>query len=134
VPPQSAIGVAINYTLKQWDYLKEYVDYGEVEIDNNWVENQIRPLALGKKNWLFVLHERSAQIGALYYSLIQSAKLNNLNPRIYLHYLLTQVHALRKNEIEAKDLLPHRINRQKLDTFAESEFQKSKTLFATFAR
>jgi transposase len=134
VPPQSAIGIAINYTLKQWDYLKKYVDYGEAEIDNNWVENEIRPLGLGKKNWLFVMHERSAQIGALYYSLIQSAKLNNLNPRIYLHYLLTQVHALRRNEIESKDLLPNRIDRQKLDAFAESEFQKSKKLFATFAR
>jgi len=131
VPPESHIGKAIDYTLKQWPYVMKYVHYGETEIDTNLVENAIRPFALGRKNWLFVGNERSAQIGALFYSLIQSAKLNHLNPRIYLHYILTQVHALRKKEIEAKDLLPHRIDRQKLQLFAEEEFQKYQRLIST---
>jgi len=131
VPPKSHIGNAIDYTLKQWLYVMKYVHYGEAEIDTNWVENAIRPFALGRRNWLFVGNERSAQIGALFYSLIQSAKLNNLNPRIYLHYILTQVHALRKKEIEAKDLLPHRIDREKLQQFAEEEFQKYQRLIST---
>lgn len=125
VPPESAIGKAIAYTLKQWPYLIRYIDYGEVEIDNNWVENQIRPFALGKKNWLFIKHEESAQIAALFYSLIQSAKLNALNPRVYLHYLLTQIHSLRRKQVNPADLLPHHIKRDVLDSFAQAEHQKA---------
>jgi transposase len=52
-PPQSALGKAVQYALNQWAYLTRYVDYGEVEISNCLVENQIRPFALGRKNWLF---------------------------------------------------------------------------------
>lgn len=130
VPPESAIGKAIDYTLKQWPYLIRYVDHGEVEIDNNWVENQIRPFALGKKNWLFLMHEESAQIAALFYSLIQSAKLNGLNARIYLHYLLTQIHPLRKRLVNPVDLLPHRINREILQCFARDEYQKAQLILA----
>ncbi|MGB3946918.1 MAG: IS66 family transposase [Bacteroidia bacterium] len=131
VPPESMIGKAIDYTLKQWPHLIRYLDYGELEIDNNWVENQIRPFALGRRNWLFVGNPASAQVGALFYSLIQSAKMNNLNPRIYLHYLLTQVHALRKNEVNPQDLLPHRIDLEKLKQFAEMQFKKTQAFFAT---
>jgi hypothetical protein len=110
VPPKSGIGKAIEYTLKQWPYLIAYTNHGEAEIDNNWVENQIRPFALGRRNWLFVGTEDSAQIAALFYSLIQSAKLNDLNPRTYLHYVLTKIHAFRRKEIAARDLLPHIID------------------------
>lgn len=129
VPPQSKIGNAIEYALKQWPFLIRYIDYGEVEIDNNWVENQIRPFALGRRNWLFVAHEESAQIAALYYSLIQSAKMNHLNPRTYMHYLLTKVHALRKKEICARELLPNRIDQNALKQFAEEEFKKAQEVF-----
>ena len=133
VPPQSGIGKAIDYTLKQWLYLKNYVHHAEVEIDNNWVENKIRPFALGKKNWLFVAHEGSAQIAALLYSLIESAKLNDLNARFYIHYLLTQVHALRKKEMDPRDLLPHRIDCALLQKFADQEFHKAQNIYASFA-
>lgn len=133
VPPGSKIGEALEYTLKQWPYLIEYTQHGEAEIDNNGVENQIRPFALGRRNWLFVGTERSAQIAALYYSLIQSAKLNHLNPRAYIHYLLTQVHALRKKEIDPQALLPHRLDAAKLQAFAAAEYEKTKHLFAHFA-
>lgn len=130
VPPESAIGRAIAYTIKQWPYLSTYVNYGEVEIDTNWVENEIRPFAIGRRNWLFLGNEESAQIAALFYSLIQSAKLNNLNPRIYLHYLITQIHLLRKKEVDPKSLLPHRIDRNKLQLFADAEFQKSRKVLS----
>lgn len=130
VPPESKIGKAIAYTLGQWPHLINYVNYGEVEADTNGVENQIRPFAVGRRNWLFVGHEESAQIGALFYSLIQSAKLNDINPRVYLHYLLTQVHALRKKEVEPLLLLPHRISLSTLTQFAENEFDKVKSFFA----
>jgi transposase len=128
VPPQSTLGKAIDYTLKQWHYLIRYTEHGEAEIDNNWIENQIRPFALGKKNWLFLLHEASAQVAALFYSLIQSAKLNAHNPRIYIHYLLTQIHSLRKKQVNPVDLLPHRISHETLAQFAQREFQKAQSI------
>ena len=130
--PQSALCKAIDYTLNQWPYLQAYADHGEVEIDTNWVENKIRPFALGRRNWLFLGHEGSAQISALFYSLIQSALLNQLNPRVYLHYLLTQVHALRQKRIDPVLLLPHRIDKEKLDQFAQEYFNKIKHLFPAF--
>lgn len=132
IPPQSKVGMAVEYSLKQWPFLTRYVHYGEVEIDTNWVENEIRPFALGRRNWLFTGNEGSAQIAAIWYSLIQSAKWNELNPRIYIHYLLTQVHDLRKGHIDPRDLLPHRIDHQKLQQFADQEFQKARSLYASF--
>lgn len=117
-PPKSGLGKAVRYTLNQWIYLIKYVNYGQVEIDNNWVENKIRPFALGRKNWLFLGHHESAKLGGLLYSLIESAKLNGLPPYQYIHYLLTQVHALRRKEIDPVSLLPHRIDRKLLEAFA----------------
>jgi transposase len=95
------------------------------------VENEIPPLPLGQRNWLFLGHEESAQIAVLFYSLIQSAKLNNLDPRIYLDYLIMQVHALRKKEVDPKSLLPHRIDHEKL--FADTQLQSAKEVIATSA-
>jgi transposase len=129
VPPESGIGKAIDYTIKQWLYLIRYCEHGEVEIDTNLVENQIRPFAIGKKNWLFIMHEEGGRIAALYYSLIQSAKLNGLNPRVYMHYLLTQIHALRKKIVNPVELLPHRINPDVLNQFAENEFKKAQSIY-----
>ena len=63
---KSALGGAITYALNQWKYLTRYIDYGEAEIDNNWVENQIRPFALGRRNWLFQGNERSSKIAAFF--------------------------------------------------------------------
>ena len=111
VPTESALGHALAYTVNQWRYLYEYVNQGEVEIDNNWVENQIRPFALGRRNWLFLGNEKSAAISARYYSLIQTCILNDINPRQYLNYIFTQVHRLRRKEIEAESLLPQFIDK-----------------------
>lgn len=114
VAPKSALGRAIQYARNQWSYLTAYIHAGEVEIDNNWVENQIRPFALGRKNWLFKGHKASAQRAALLYSLIQSCVLNQLNPYHYLTYVLNQVHAMRRNDMDPAVLLPHRIDPQTL--------------------
>lgn len=113
-PPQSAIGKAMSYALRQWKYLYEYVNHGEVPIDNNLVENQIRPFALGRKNWLFSGNEKGANIAALYYSLIQTCIMNNIKPYSYLTYVLGQVHNLRRNEIDAVKLLPQFIDKNLL--------------------
>jgi transposase len=91
--PKSAVGQACTYTLRQWDGLKLYLDHGVVAIDNNSVENAIRPCALGKKNWLFVGDVKAGPRCAIFYSLIGSCLRRGLNPRAYLHWLFTRIAA-----------------------------------------
>src|SRR3546814_1997525 len=76
VPEGSAISRALDYSLKRWAALSRYLDDGAVPIDNNWAENQIRPWALGRKNWLFAGSLRSGKRAAAIMSMIQSARLN----------------------------------------------------------
>ncbi|MBS0350701.1 MAG: transposase [Proteobacteria bacterium] len=90
----------MQYALNQWPYLSNYIDYGEIEISNCWIENQIRPFALGRKNWLFVGNEVSANKSALLYRLIQTCKLNQIDPRNYLIYVLNHAHKIRRKEID----------------------------------
>ena len=78
---------------------------GAVPIDNNWVENQIRPWALGRSNWLFAGSLRSGQRAAAIMSLIQSAKLNEHDPYVYLKDVLMRLPTQKNNAIE--ELLPH---------------------------
>ena len=91
VPPQSPIAKAIGYALNQWPMLLTYLESGELMIDNNHVENAIRPFALGRKNWLFLGNERGAKAAANIYSLIMTAKANQLEPYRYLRYLLQKL-------------------------------------------
>jgi transposase len=114
-PPESALGKALTYTCNQWLYLYEYIKYGEVEIDNNWIENQIRPFALGRKNWLFVGNQKGANVAALLYGLIQTCKMNNINARTYLTYVLNQTGKLRRREVDARSLLPQFIDKNLLE-------------------
>lgn len=86
-PPKNKLGQAIQYALNQWQYLSEYIQHSEVEIDNNWVENNVRPFALGRKNCLFVGNQRGANARALFYSLIETCVMNDVNPRTYLRKL-----------------------------------------------
>lgn len=110
-PTKSALGKAITYTLNQWEYLIRYIDYGEAEIDNNWIENQIRPFALGRRNWLFIGNEKSANTAAFFYSLIQSCILNDIDTRKYLVYILKQAGKMRREEVDPSSLLPQFIDR-----------------------
>lgn len=114
-PPKSALSSAINYALNQWEYLKRYIEYGEAEIDNNWIENQIRPFALGRKNWLFAGNKRAADTAAFFYSIIQTCKLNNIDAQKYLTYVLNQVGKMRRGEVIPKTLLPQFIDKTLLD-------------------
>ena len=106
VPPSSATVKAINYSLKRWRALSRYLDDGNLPIDNNWVENQMRPWALGRKNWLFAGSLRSGQRAANIMTLIQSAKLNELDPYAYLSDVLKRLPTHKVTQIE--ELLPHR--------------------------
>lgn len=113
-PPKSLLSTAVIYCKNQWDDLVRYINYGEAEISNCWIENQVRPFAIGKKNWMFVGNEISAQRGAMLYSLIQSCGLNKIDPRAYFEYVLKQVHCMRRNEIDPAILLPHTIDKSLL--------------------
>lgn len=82
---------AIGYTLNRWSKLVAYVDHGEVEIDNNLVENAIRPLALGRKNYLFAGNKDAAENIATYYTIFSSCKALGVNPTQYLVWVLTEL-------------------------------------------
>jgi len=105
VPKSSPAAKAINYSLKRWSALSRYLDDGNLPICNNWVENQMRPWALGRKNWLFAGSLRSGQRAANIMTLIQSAKLNGLDPYAYLSDVLKRLPTHKMKDIEA--LLPH---------------------------
>jgi transposase len=94
VPPKSLLGKALNYTLGQWPRLIKYLDNGILRMDNNLVENDIRPFVVGRKNWLFFDQPGGAEAGATLYSLIETAKANGLEPYHYLLYLFDKLPGL----------------------------------------
>jgi len=106
VPKGSATSKAIAYSLKRWPALIRYLEDGAVPIDNNWVENQVRPWALGRKNWLFAGSLRSGQRAAAVMSLIQSAKINGHDPYAYLKDVLQRLPTQKASSIN--ELLPHK--------------------------
>ena len=106
VPEGSATAKAIDYSLRRWQALKVFVNNAQVPIDNNWVENQIRPVALGRKNWLFAGSLRAGERAAAVMSLIQSAKLNGHNPHAYLRDVMDKLPTWPNSRI--LELLPHR--------------------------
>lgn len=106
VPNGSAIAKAIDYSLKRWDALVHYLGDGQVPIDNNWIENRIRPIALGRKNWLFAGSLRAGKRAAAVMSLIQSAKLNAHEPFTYLKDVLARLPTQPASRVG--ELLPHR--------------------------
>lgn len=130
VLPNSKLGKAIQYTLNQWPYLIAYLKHGMAEIDTNYVENKIREIALGKKNWLFFGNKDCGKIHALFYSLIISAIINDLNPRVYIHYLLTKIHDLRRGTIDPITLLPDRIDCNVLEQFALGQIALGQKIMA----
>lgn len=131
VPPKSQLAKAIQYFLTQWPYLIKYLRHGQAEIDTNWVEGEIRNIAIGKKNWMFIGNKNSGQVHSFFYSLVLSAILNKLNPRLYLHYLITKIHDIRQGNLEPMTLLPHTINRDELAAFAKKIFEDAKKVLDT---
>jgi transposase len=89
--PKGKAGVAIAYMHKNWKKLTSYTKDGRLNIDNNPVENAIRPFAIGRKNWMFSDSQRGAKASAMYYSVIETAKANGLEPFMYLRALFTQL-------------------------------------------
>jgi transposase len=106
VPDGSATAKAIDYSLKRWQALVRFIDDGDLPIDNNWVENQIRPIALGRNNWLFAGSLRAGKRAAAVMSLVHSARLNGHDPYAYLRDVLERLPTQPDRRIA--ELLPHR--------------------------
>jgi len=100
VLPQSPIGKAFTYTLNQWDALNRYADDGQLNIDNNAAERALRPIAVGRKNYLFVGSNRGGHAAAVIYSLIESAKRHKLNPFEYMRDVLENLPKTKISEVE----------------------------------
>jgi transposase len=106
VPDGSATAKAIDYSLRRWVALMRFIDDGDLPIDNNWVENQIRPIALGRNNWLFAGSLRAGKRAAAIMSLVHSARLNGRDPYAYLKDVLERLPTQPASRIG--ELLPHR--------------------------
>ena len=104
VLPKSAIGEAIAYTLKLWPRLVRYAEDGRFKIDNNLIENSIRPVALGRKNYLLAGSHHAAQQAAIVYSLLATCKINNVEPFAWLKHVLDVIPDYPANQLH--NLLP----------------------------
>ena len=106
--PAGKLKDAVTYGLNQKAYLMAFLEHGEIEISNNQVENAIRPAVVGRKNWLFCDTPDGAEASAVIYSVIETAKANNLNPEKYLAYLLSILpdRCARDNNPAVDDLMP----------------------------
>ena len=105
VLPKSAIGMALAYSIQRWPRLMVYATNGKLNIDNNPVENCIRPVAVGRKNYLFAGSHEAAQRSAMLYSLMGTCKLHDINPFTWLKNVLERIPSHPINKIQ--ELLPH---------------------------
>lgn len=107
VLPKSALGKALAYCIPRWDNLLAYLNDGSLEIDNNLAENAIRPIALGRKNYLFAGSERGAQRAAMFYSFFGTCRKNNINPFDWLKKVLEVIPDYKVSQLT--DLLPQNL-------------------------
>jgi hypothetical protein len=104
VMPRSSIGKAISYTLKLWNRLKRYLDSGKYLIDNNLIEQQMRPIALGRHNYMFAGSHNGAQWIAIMYSFFNTCKMHNIEPYAWMKEVLTRIQDCKANKLH--ELLP----------------------------
>lgn len=102
--PQSLIGKAIAYTLNLWTMLQTYVENGQIEIDNNLVENAIRPTAIGKKNWLFIGEAGAGDSSAILFTLIEACRSRSIDPWTYITDVLNRLPTMKITQV--RDVLP----------------------------
>ena len=104
--PQSSLGKAIKYFLDEYTPVVGYLREGRFEVDNNLVENDVRPAAVGRRRWLFIGHPDAGWRSAVIYTIIQSCRRRGINPQEYLTDVLGRLPALKNHEVKA--LLPSR--------------------------
>jgi len=107
VLPKSPIGQAVAYCIPRWDNLMGYLNDGMLEIDNNLAENSIRPIALGRKNYLFAGSDRGAERAAMFYSFFATCKKNDINPFDWLRKVLEIIPRHKVNKLH--ELLPQNL-------------------------
>ena len=108
--PQSPVYKAIQYTINRKEELMRYTEDGKLHIDNNLVENKIRPTVIGKKNFMFMGSHEAAQRSAMIYSFMISCKANNINPEEWLQDVLMRINQTKQSELV--NLLPNRWTRK----------------------
>ena len=104
--PKSKYGLALEYALKQKDKAMRVLEDGRLELDNNLAERTVKPFVIGRKNWLFSQSPQGANASCIIYSIVETAKLNNLIPYEYLKYLLEQMPGLKLNDENLQSLMP----------------------------
>ena len=104
LPGKSDLARAIRYARSRWTALTRYLDDGRIEISNNAAENQIRPAALGRKNWLLCGSDAGGERAAAFYTLIRTARLNGVEPEAWLIDVVTRIGAHPINRLD--ELLP----------------------------
>jgi hypothetical protein len=104
IRPKSGLGQALQYALGQWPAMQTFLEDGRVEIDNNATENDIRPSAVGKKNWLFVGSPEAGKRSAVMYTLLISARNHGVDPQAYLRDVIERLPVTRPCDLDA--LLP----------------------------
>ena len=115
VLPKSPIGIALQYALNQWDFFNPYLNDGRIELSNILIENAIRPLAIGRKNYQFAGSHDAAKYPAVIYSLTSISKSNNVEPVEHFKELLTELPKISTKDI-SKFLLPKAASSQNTDT------------------
>jgi transposase len=115
VPEGTDFGNAINYVLRRWNELTGYVNDGMIPIDNNLVENSIRPFVVGRKNWLFNYNENGAFASAVFYTIVETAKASKLDPYSYMCLLFNELPKLPEERYH--ELLPMNVDHLKVRSY-----------------
>ena len=118
-PPKGLLGQALNYAITRWDKLSRYTENGYITPDNTMVENDIRPYAVGRRNWLFAAHPNGAHASATLYSLIVTARACGLDPYQYLRLLFSKIPCAR-TEDDYRVLMPQNLTSEILSRFLSS--------------
>lgn len=116
----SLIGKAVTYAYTRWDNMRHYLDDGRIKIDNNLAENEIRPITLGRKNYLFCGNHEAAENMCVVISLLSSCRNHNINPRDYLNDVIARMPYMAKaTHKELVELLPHKWKSKTIETAVE---------------
>jgi transposase len=112
-PPKTSLGIAINYVLPRWDKLCRFTEYGFIRPDTNLVENSIRPIAIGRKNWLHIGSEEALETASIHATLVNTCKRLGVNPYLYLRDIFIR---LGREDVDIDELLPDRwVNQNPID-------------------
>lgn len=128
IRPQSRLGRALQYAVGQWPQMSTYLEDGRVEIDNNATENDIRPSAVGKKNWLFMGSPDAGKRGAAIYTLILSARNHGVNPQAYLKDVIERLPQMKNDDPALKELLPGEWAKAHRETHPAVKSQRAKKI------